>query len=57
MITFNMGIPCGGVPIVVEGYGLATFHLMAGEDGDIQIYIGGGRIMTVPGKTRWRYAK
>lgn len=55
MISFNMGIPAGGVPIVVEGYGLAAFRFHH-ENGDIDLYMGGNRTFTVPGKTRWRYA-
>lgn len=55
MISFNTGVPDNSL-IVVEGYGpaqMSYFH----EDGDVDIKIGYGRTMTVPGKTRWRYAR
>lgn len=57
MISFNMGIPAGGVPIVVEGYGLATFVRHYENEPSVLIYVGGNRSFVINGATRWRYAE
>lgn len=52
-LTFQDGIPRLAVQIITT-YGLAQvqrFH----EDGSVDIYIGGGRVLTVPGSTPWKY--
>lgn len=49
-MTFDLGIPSG---LVVTPYGLATvkFHH---ENGEVDIYVGYGRVFRVPGNTKWR---
>lgn len=56
MISFDTGIPDFHSLIVVEGYGPAQLRSFA-EEGTVNIGVGYGRTMTIPGATRWRYAK
>ena len=54
-MNFNTGIPDFESVIIAEGYGrchLKHFY----ENGDVLLYMGGNRLFTVPGSTRWKYA-
>lgn len=54
-IAFNMGVPASSLLILADGYGLCQFQKHY-ENGDILLYMGGNRMFTVPGSTRWRTA-
>lgn len=53
--TFRTGVPDTSVPLCVDGYGLATYVRMYEAD-IVDIYLGGGRTMTIPAATPWRPA-
>lgn len=56
MHSFNTGIPDFDSLIVVDGIGpcqLRSFY----EDGDVLLYMGGGRMFRVSGALGWRYAR
>lgn len=52
--SFSMGIPDFHSLILVEGYGYGQLRGFC-EDGTVQVYMGFGRTMTIPGEARWRY--
>jgi hypothetical protein len=55
MHTFDCGIPDFDSMIYVEGIGPAQLRHFY-EDGEVLLYVGGGRTFRVSGSHRWRYA-
>lgn len=53
-ISFDLCVPAGEMPIIVEGYGIGIFRCHY-ENGEVDIYVG-LRTFRVPGSTRWKYA-
>ena len=50
-LTFDLGVP-DQQRLLVTLYGLATF-VRHHESGEVDLYVGQGRIFRVPGSTPW----